>query len=203
MTSVINPADPGPVPGTAATADGHPVDPPAVTPHAVEQHAACAVPGGAQPTYRLPPPGRFAGFMTRLWERSPRWLAPAAILACFGGAAGYVLVSDPTDGTADAVPTCIVKLTTGFDCPGCGGTRAFYYLLQGNVPAAARHHLLFVFALPFLVYLYVGWAGQQVFRRRLPALRLPPAAVGIFLAGWFAFTILRNLPWAPFTWFYV
>ena len=59
--------------------------------------------------------------------------------ACFGGAAAYVLYTNPTDGNADSVPTCLVKLTTGFDCPGCGGTRAFYYALHGNLPAAARH----------------------------------------------------------------
>jgi hypothetical protein len=153
--------------------------------------------------YHAPPAGRVARFATRLWSRSPRWLAPAAILACFAGAAGYVLVTDPTDGSADAVPTCLVKLTTGFDCPGCGGTRAFYYLLHGNVPAAARHHLVFVFVVPFLVYAYVAWVGQEVFRRRLPQIRLQPAVIGIFLGAWFAFTVARNLPWVPFTWLYV
>ncbi len=185
MTSVINPADRGPAPAEPQ-ANAHP-----------------AGPGELPSAYVIPPPGRFTGFMLRLWDRSPRWLAPAAILTCFAGAAGYVLVSDPTDGGVDAVPTCIVRLTTGFDCPGCGGTRAFFYLLQGNLPAAARHHLLFVFALPFLIYLYVAWAGQQVFRRRLPALRLPPATIGVFLAAWLVFTIVRNLPFAPFTWLYV
>jgi hypothetical protein len=189
MTSVINPAEPGPAPDVAAGP--------------VHSHGEPPVGPPAYPLYHAAPPGRVTAVMTRLWARSPRWLAPAAILACFAGAAGYVLVSDPTDGGADAVPTCIVKLTTGFDCPGCGGTRSFYYLLQGNLPAAARHHLLFVFAVPFLVYLYASWAGQQVFRRKLPPLRLPPITIAVFLGAWFAFTILRNLPWAPFTWLYV
>lgn len=155
------------------------------------------------PVYLAPPPGRFTAFMLRLWERTPRWAAPVAILACFAGAAGYVLATDPTDAAGDAPSTCLVKLTTGFDCPGCGGTRAFYYLLQGNLPAAARHHLLFVFAVPFLVYLYAAWATQRVFGRKLPALNLPPLAIGLFLVGWLVFSVLRNLPWAPFTWLYV
>jgi hypothetical protein len=155
------------------------------------------------PVYLPPRPDRFTAFLTRLYVRSPRWFAPAAVLACFGGAAAYVLVTDPTDGNVDAVPTCLVKLTTGFDCPGCGGTRAFYYLLHGNLPAAARHHALFVFAVPFLVYMYLAWAGEQVFRRRLPALRLSPTVVGGFLTAWLAFSVVRNLPWAPFNWLYV
>jgi Protein of unknown function (DUF2752) len=158
---------------------------------------------GSAPSYVQPPPDRITRFLARLYARSPRWFAPAAILACFGGAAAYVLVTDPTDGNADAVPTCLVKLTTGFDCPGCGGTRAFYYLLHGNVPAAARHHAVFVFAVPFLVYLYAAWAGERLFHRRLPALRLSPGVIGAFLTAWLVFTVVRNLPWAPFNWLYV
>ena len=188
MTSVINPAEPGPAADRSVDAAGLAVD---------------ADPTAPPYPYQPAPAGRLTGFLLRLWDRSPRWLAPAAILACFAGATGYVLISDPTDSTAEMMPTCVVKLTTGFDCPGCGGTRAFAYLLQGNLPAAARHHLLFVFALPFLIYLYVAWAGQQVFRRNLPALRLPPVTIGVFLGAWAAFTILRNLPWEPFTWLYV
>ena len=192
MTSVINPAaEPEPVAPTGEPVTGAPV-------------AEGAAPEwAAGPPYQVPPPGRFSAFMMRLQARSPRWLAPAAILACFAGAGAYVLATDPTDGVADAAPTCIVKLTTGFDCPGCGGTRAFWYVLHGNVPAAARHHLVFVFALPFLIYVYLAWAGERVFRRRLPALRFSPATIGVFIGAWVVFTVVRNLPWAPFSWLYV
>jgi hypothetical protein len=155
-----------------------------------------------QPTYTPPPPGRFTGFMMRMAARQPTWLAPVAILVCFGGAAAYVLSREPVDSAGD-VTTCLLKLTTGFDCPGCGGTRAFYYLVQGNIPAAARHHLVFVFAVPFLVYAYAVWAGNRVFRWRLPQLRPGPLAFVVFLITLGAYTVLRNLPWAPFTWFYV
>ena len=136
-------------------------------------------------------------------ERTPRWLAPLAVLGCIGGAVGYTLISNPTDSAPDAPPTCVLKLTTGLDCPGCGGTRAAWYLLHGDVAAAARHHLLFVFAVPFLIYLYVAWAAQSAFGRKLPPLTIPPIAIAIFMGAWLAFSVLRNLPWAPFTWFYV
>lgn len=154
------------------------------------------------PAFRTPPPGRFSAFLMRWVARQPRWLAPVAILACFGSAAAYVMVNEPVDSAGD-VTTCVVKLTTGFDCPGCGGTRAFFYLLQGNLPAAARHHLLFVFAVPFLVYAYAVWAGNRVFRWRLPALRPGPLAIGVFLTTLGVFTVLRNLPFLPFIWFFV
>ena len=141
--------------------------------------------------------------MIRTHARSPRWLAPLAALGCIAGALGYTMFSNPTDGAPDAAPTCLLKLTTGLDCPGCGGTRAAWYLLHGDLAAAARHHLLFVFAVPFLIYLYVAWAAKAAFGKQLPALRISPLTIGVFLGAWFVFSVLRNLPWAPFTWFYV
>ena len=80
-------------------------------------------------------PDRLTRFVTGALTRSPVWLAPAAMLACMGAAAGYTLVSHPTDAGAGAAPTCLLKYVTGFDCPGCGGTRAAWYLLPGDVPA--------------------------------------------------------------------
>jgi hypothetical protein len=156
------------------------------------------------PHYALPAPGRFSRFVIRATERSPAWAGPAAIATCFAGAVGYVMVADPTTSDAFSPPTCVLKLTTGFDCPGCGGTRAFWYLLHANLPQAARNHALFVFAVPFLLYMYAAWSAKLVFKRDvLPAFRLSPLTLSAFLGVWFIFSVLRNLPWAPFTWFYV
>ncbi|HEX6499502.1 MAG TPA: DUF2752 domain-containing protein [Micromonosporaceae bacterium] len=160
-----------------------------VHPYPVHQHVAA--------------PDRFTAFLLRVAKRSPRWAGPAAILACFASGAVYTLVSDPTDADASSVTTCLVKLTTGFDCPGCGGTRAFWYLLHGDLPAAARHHALVTFAAPFLLYMYVAWAGNRLFGWRLPMLRPSPTVISVFLAAWGVFTVVRNLPWAAFTWMYV
>src|SRR5690606_17866468 len=71
--------------------------------------------------YAAPRTGRLARLVVRMAERSPRWLAPASIAVCFAGVASYVWVSNPTDGGAADIQTCLIKLTTGFDCPGCGG----------------------------------------------------------------------------------
>jgi Protein of unknown function (DUF2752) len=155
------------------------------------------------PVQGAPQQDRITAFFHRLWYRSPVWAAPVAMLACMGGAAGYTLAAHPADAAAGAAPTCLLKYTTGFDCPGCGGTRAAWYLLHGDVPAAARHHALFTFAVPFLLYLYVAWAGRRMFGWKLPQLDLGPRVLGAFMAAWAVFSVLRNLPWAPFTEFYV
>ncbi|HEY2672556.1 MAG TPA: DUF2752 domain-containing protein [Rugosimonospora sp.] len=133
----------------------------------------------------------------------PSWLAPLALLACFGMSVFYVEKFNPTTGVAGPTGGCAFKALTGLDCPGCGGTRAFWYLLHGNIPAAARSHLLAVFAAPFLVYAYITWVADTAFKRKLPPLRLSPKAISLFLAAWGVFTVARNLPWAPFTWFFV
>ncbi|TDC82277.1 DUF2752 domain-containing protein [Micromonospora sp. KC606] len=171
-------------------------------PGAPHQEAAGAGwPAGAYP--HPVEPDRLTRFVLRVHERAPRWAVPLAALCCVGMGVAYTLVSDPTRSAPDAAPSCLLKLTTGLDCPGCGGTRALWYVLHADLPAAARHHVVFVFALPFLAYLFVAWAGNQAFGWRLPELRISPAMIGGFLGLWLAFSVVRNLPWAPFTALYV
>ncbi|MEO3780756.1 DUF2752 domain-containing protein [Micromonospora sp. B11E3] len=181
---------------------------PAADYHAHDGHAHAAAgaawpPPGAYPAYQVPEPDRFTRFVMRVHDRSPRWAVPLAALGCVGLGMAYALLSDPTRAEPDAAPTCLLKLTTGLDCPGCGGTRALWYVLHGDVPAAARHHFLFVFALPFLAYLFVAWAGRQAFGWRLPQPQVSSKVIGAFLAAWLVFSVARNLPWAPFTSLYV
>jgi hypothetical protein len=160
-------------------------------------------PSAPLPPAPLPPVDRATRLADWMRGHTPIWLAPVAALGCIGAALGYTIWADPTQSTAESTPGCIVKLLTGFDCPGCGGTRAAWYLMHGDLPAAARHHLLFVFAVPFLIYLYVAWAGNTIFKWKLPQLQITPHAIAIFLGLWGVFMVLRNLPWEPFTYFFV
>lgn len=215
VTSAPGPVDqPQPAPGAV-----HPVPVGAVSTSSGPTGLASAgeVPadpasGGSGPVgWPTPPPDGYAElkpdritrFVLRLYERSPRWAVPLAAVGCVAIGMGYALLSNPTHAAPDAAPTCLLKLTTGLDCPGCGGTRALWYVLHADLPAAARHHFLFVFALPFLAYLFVAWAGNQAFGWRLPELRLSSKVIVGFMGAWLAFSVLRNLPWAPFTSLYV
>jgi hypothetical protein len=151
-------------------------------------------------SYEPPPKGRLA----RLVDRLPRWAAPAGLTLLLSGGVGYTLLMQPTTTSASDIPTCAVKLFTGFDCPGCGGTRAAWYLLHGDIPAAAHHHALMVFATPFLAYLFVSWAlGRLTNRTILPKFRLSNGAMIGFLIAWLVFSVVRNLPWAPFDWLFI
>lgn len=199
VTSVDRPAT---APDPHAEAPGH-ADPHA-GPHVhVEPPGVAGAPWPAGVAYQPVEPDRFTRMVLRLHARAPRWAVPLAALGCVGVGITYALISDPTQSDPDARPTCLLKLTTGLDCPGCGGTRALWYVLHGDLPAAARHHFLFVFALPFLAWLFVTWAGNRAFGWRLPELRFSPKVIGGFLAAWAVFSVLRNLPWAPFPSLYV
>lgn len=136
---------------------------------------------------------RSVGADVALVAGTRRW-APAGV--AFAAATGCLIVGtyDPAGGSYPLA--CPFKiLTGGLDCPGCGATRATHHLLNGRVSTAAGYNVLFLVALPLLVWAWAAWA----FPGRVPRFRLPARVVWAipFVVG--AFWILRNLPWAPFT----
>lgn len=92
-------------------------------------------------------------------------------------------------------PPCLFKKTTGFDCPGCGGARASYNLLHGDIPTAANHNLLLLVLLP------VSLTGiAALFSNRFLTgwnyMNKPAAILLLILLFW----LMRNLPFFPFSW---
>jgi Protein of unknown function (DUF2752) len=157
------------------------------------------------PPYRYAEPqyGRFTGFMVRLIDRAPRWVGPLLASGGMGLGVAYTFLVHPTAVQSGLHTTCIVRMLTGFDCPGCGGTRAAYFLMHGDIAEAARYHAPMVFAAPFLAYMFVAWALQTAFGWRVPQLRVSTRSIMLFMAAWSIFSVARNLPWAPFTSLYV
>jgi hypothetical protein len=51
--------------------------------------------------------------------------------------------------------------------------------------------------------MYVAWAARRLFKLKLPQLTISPRVMVGFMIVWGAWSVLRNLPWAPFTAFYV
>lgn len=65
----------------------------------------------------------------------------------------------------EGVPLCLIKFFTGFDCPGCGLTRAFVCFFHGKVIQSLRFNplgvpLIFVFFSYFLRHAYRLMKGQ-------------------------------------------
>ena len=107
-------------------------------------------------------------------------------------------IVDPN--TSSLYPQCPFKALTGYDCPGCGITRALHSFLHGNLLQAADHNLLAV----LIAILAVGWlVVARVQRRRgrpTPRFSLSPRATIAIALVVLAFWVLRNLPMQPFHW---
>lgn len=117
-------------------------------------------------------------------------LVVAGSVAAAGGLA-YLGTHDPH--VAGSYPQCVLYSLTGIYCPACGGTRAAYDLLHGDVAGAMARNpavpVLLVGVLLFLTY-------RITYRRRhgtaAPAV---PAWVPVGIAvATLVFGVLRNIP---------
>ena len=106
------------------------------------------------------------------------------------GAAACVilLVAPPGSPHSKWLPKCMFYQWTGLYCPGCGATRALSALLHGDILASLHNNILLIPGGALLIVLIVK---PEVSLKR-------PVAVAI-VATVIGFTILRNLPFAPFT----
>jgi hypothetical protein len=97
-------------------------------------------------------------------------------------------------------PRCLLYVTTGLYCPGCGSLRCVYQLSHGHIVAALHDNLLLVLALP-VIGVYV-WRSARCWLKGepLPRILLNPRWVTVLVIAVILFTILRNIPGAPFNW---
>jgi hypothetical protein len=121
----------------------------------------------------------------------------AALLLLATLAAGVLYRFDPL--RVSFYPRCPLYLLTGLYCPGCGALRAGHALLHGRLEQALGYNLLAVAAAPGLAYSGLARASAPWLRRRLPSPFIPAPLIWSGLAVLLAFTVLRNLPYPPFS----
>ncbi len=117
-------------------------------------------------------------------------LVVAGSLAAAGGLA-YLGTHDPH--VAGSYPSCILYSLTGIYCPACGGTRAAFDLMHGDVAAAFARNP----AVPLLLVVVLVWVGYRVTYRRRHGTKAPavPSWVPIAIAvSALVFGVLRNIP---------
>jgi hypothetical protein len=118
-------------------------------------------------------------------------------IAVIGAGAFVVGYFNPT--TAGFFPVCPLHALTGLNCPGCGLTRGFHALFNGDVLTALHFNAMLPIYAFVLLYLLASMILIVVRGRGLSWLIFPPAALYGFLFVVAAFFILRNLPFYPFT----
>jgi len=116
-------------------------------------------------------------------------LVPLCIILSLALAACIVLlIAPPGSPNSKWLPKCMFHKLTGLYCPGCGATRALSALLHGDIGASLHNNLLLVPA---------GLTATLLIVKPEISLRRPVAiAIVVIIIG---FTVLRNIPFAPFT----
>jgi hypothetical protein len=94
-------------------------------------------------------------------------------------------------------PICLFHSLTGWNCPGCGATRAAYQLLHGHLLRALHDNALFVLTLTALAA-QGAWLAMKKIRNQPVAFVVSPKALWALLVIALIFTGLRNLP--AFAW---
>lgn len=114
-----------------------------------------------------------------------RTVAAAAIVAVAALCAYYYAV-DPASSPS---PRCMLRLLTGYDCPGCGSQRALHALLHGRVGDAWDYNPAVFFAVPLAAAYFAIDRLPPGLRRllRRPAFIL---AIAVAIVAWW---IGRNL----------
>jgi len=110
------------------------------------------------------------------------------VLGFMAAACIVLLLIPPGSRHAHWLPKCWFHEWTGLHCPGCGATRALAALLRGDLKTSLHDNLLLI---PGTIILTVLIAWPQF------GLKRPIALAIVFTV--FGFTILRNIPCAPFT----
>ena len=119
-----------------------------------------------------------------------------AIWSLILAGAAYLFVFEP--GKTGIFPSCLFRFLTGYQCPGCGSTRALHQLLHGHVVAAFELNPFFLLAIPFLLYALIRYSVVVMHGGVPHHNRLPPAYIyGLFVVV-VSFWIFRNTPFYPF-----
>lgn len=87
------------------------------------------------------------------------------------------------------IPLCPLHSLTGLNCPLCGGTRAAYAVLHGQLATALRDNAFAVIGIPLLLLFWL-------YARRTGGSAMPRWLLTAVVAIGLIFGVIRNLPFA-------
>lgn len=133
----------------------------------------------------------------RTARRRPTEVTEPLVVAGAGlAAAAFVGLVDPHD--TGIYPDCPSQRLFGVACPLCGGLRGTNDLVHGDLGSMVATNAL----LPFLVlaagWAWLAWTAGRVGWRWVPAFPDLGRRWRLLTTVIVVFTVVRNLPWAPF-----
>lgn len=112
-------------------------------------------------------------------------MAVASLLAC-------AVVYNFPPGEYGFYPRCPFFSATHLLCPGCGSTRALYWLLHGNLRAAWHYNALFTLLGP-VVLAWLAFCCYRVMRYdQVPKLAIPRTVTACLVVATVLFAVARN-----------
>lgn len=94
------------------------------------------------------------------------------------------------------LPPCVFHEMTGWNCIGCGGTRAFHLILHGRILESLRYNLLCIPFLGVFSYIVISLVLRKT-RFAIPEIHPGVPGMSVFLVLLFVFMLLRNIPVYP------
>jgi hypothetical protein len=137
-------------------------------------------------------------FIDTIPNRSRQLAITATVWAGLTAGAVFLFFFNPSSPANQFFPKCPFRLVTGWQCPGCGSTRALYQLLHLHPVAAFKFNPLFMLTLPFLIYGFLGFTKSAITGKPYRRLFIPPVYLWAWLVLLIFFWIFRNSPWYPF-----
>lgn len=131
--------------------------------------------------------------VTRPRPRFGWWLGGILVLLIVGA---VLFQFNPSQYTF--YPRCMLYVTTGIYCPGCGSQRALYHLVHGQLATALRCNALLILLLPFLAFFSARYSLRWAAHKPLPPLVVRSWWIKLLVVVVILFTVLRNIPCSPF-----
>lgn len=112
---------------------------------------------------------------------------------------GIYLLYNNSPLQSSIYPSCPVYSLAKLHCPGCGTARALHDLVHFRLLEAIDHNPMTIFFTPIIIYSIGAYFVREFFGKRLPEPFKRARSVRILLVVIIVFTILRNIPYSPFT----
>lgn len=68
------------------------------------------------------------------------------------------------------IKNCGFRMLTGLYCPGCGGTRALYYLIHGRILQSIKYNLFTIYLVVVALIFYVSQSIRYISKGRIKGL---------------------------------
>lgn len=116
---------------------------------------------------------------------------PVGVAGLLTAGVVYIATHNPHEGAI--APTCMLLATTGHWCPSCGGTRAVYDLLHGDLAGALHMNAFVVLVLLPAAVVGLAWWAAHALGLRVPHMQPRAWHLAAFLAATLSFWAVRNV----------